>query len=121
METDLFVDLVLALDESFKKIRRITKKFESFQFGFKCSSKKKTREIFVCSISFWDSRTRGSIIFHLKSSSSLKKLLNFWFVGIGVGSCGKFRSNLKFKIPWKINESALISIFKCCFNKTFLA
>jgi hypothetical protein len=29
METDLFADLVLALDNSLKKIRRLTKKFES--------------------------------------------------------------------------------------------
>jgi hypothetical protein len=40
METDLFTDWVLKLDESFKKIRKITKKFESSQFGFKCSEKK---------------------------------------------------------------------------------
>ncbi len=33
IKTDLFADLVLALDESFKKIREITKKFESSQFG----------------------------------------------------------------------------------------
>ncbi len=55
METDLFADLVLALDESLKKIRNITKKFESFQFGFKCSAKKKTREIIRMFDFFWDS------------------------------------------------------------------
>ncbi len=35
MKTDLFACLVLNLDESLKKIRKITKKFEFSQFGFK--------------------------------------------------------------------------------------